>query len=256
MKGKIHSLESFGTVDGPGVRYVVFVKGCPMRCQFCHNPDTWSMEGATEMTADEILAAYDRNHPFYKNGGLTVTGGEPLVQIDFVTELFEKAKAEGIHTCLDTSGAPFRKDNAALVAKYDRLMKVTDLIMLDIKHVDEEAHLKLCSFSGIPIRDFAKYTEQRGVDLLIRHVLVPGITQDDDALYRLGLYLGTLKNVKALDVLPYHTMGVNKYHELGIEYPLEGVPALTKDDAKKAREVILSGMREERHILATEHKED
>ncbi|MBE5921467.1 MAG: pyruvate formate lyase-activating protein [Lachnospiraceae bacterium] len=247
--GKIHSLETFGTVDGPGVRFVVFVKGCPMRCLFCHNPDTWSMDGAIEMTTDEIMAQFEKNRAFYKNGGITVTGGEPLVQIDFVTELFQKAKKMGVHTCLDTSGVTFRKDKPELIAKMDRLMEVTDLIMLDIKHIDEAKHQRLCGQSGIPIKEFAKYTEEKGVELLIRHVLVPGITQNDDMLFRLGKFLGTLSNVKALDVLPYHTMGTSKYKELGIPYPLEGVPALSKEDARKARQIILQGIKETRAIL-------
>lgn len=244
--GKIHSLESFGTVDGPGVRYVVFVKGCPMRCLYCHNPDTWEMTGAEEITVEEILRQYEKNRSFYRNGGITVTGGEPLVQIDFVTALFREAKKRGIHTCLDTSGATFRRDNPAVLEKMDRLMEVTDLIMLDIKHIDEEEHLKLCGQSGLPIKDFARYTEEKGVDLLIRHVIVPGITQDEDELYRLGQFIGTLSNLKALDALPYHTMGVTKYKELGIPYPLEGVPALSKEDARKARQVILRGVRDVR----------
>ena len=136
MEGRIHSLESFGTVDGPGVRYVVFVQGCPMRCAYCHNPDTWEMNGGTLMDTSEILANYERNRPYYRDGGITVTGGEPLMQIDFLLDLFTKAKAQGIHTCIDTSGIAYNKNsNPQWLEKLDKLCEVTDLVMLDIKHI-------------------------------------------------------------------------------------------------------------------------
>lgn len=154
MEGMIHSIETFGTVDGPGIRYVVFVKGCPMRCQYCHNPDTWEMAGGTKKTTDEILEDYEKYKPFLKDGGLTVTGGEPLVQIDFLIELFEKAKQRGIHTCLDTSGIMFRRNVPEIYEKYVRLMKSTDLIMLDIKHIDPEEHVKLTAQPSENIFDF------------------------------------------------------------------------------------------------------
>ena len=140
MIGHVHSVESFGTVDGPGIRFVVFLQGCPLRCKYCHNPDTWSTVGGTDTTAEELLERYDRNAPFYREGGITVTGGEPLLQIEFVTELFTKAKAKGIHTCIDTSGATIRPNDPKVVAQFDELCKVTDLILLDIKHSDPEGH--------------------------------------------------------------------------------------------------------------------
>ena len=157
MNCYIHSIETFGTVDGPGVRYVVFVQGCPMRCLYCHNPDTWQMNTGTQMTTDEILDDYEKYRPFLKEGGLTVTGGEPLMQIDFLIELFEKAKARDIHTCLDTSGIAYNKANSSYLEKLDRLMEVTDLVMLDIKHIDPEEQQKLCSQPNKPILEFAKY---------------------------------------------------------------------------------------------------
>ena len=174
MEGMIHSIETFGTVDGPGVRYVVFVKGCPMRCQYCHNPDTWEMAGGTKMTPEQILNDYDSYKPFLKGGGLTVTGGEPLVQIDFLIELFEGAKKKGIHTCLDTSGIMFRRNVPEIFAKYERLMESTDLIMLDIKHIDPEEHKKLTGQPCDNIFDFLKYLDEKGKEIWIRHVLVPG----------------------------------------------------------------------------------
>lgn len=249
MEGMIHSIETFGTVDGPGVRYVVFVKGCPMRCQFCHNPDTWEMAGGTKKTADEILEDYDRYVPFLKGGGLTVTGGEPLVQIDFLLELFEKAKKKGIHTCLDTSGIMFRRDDPEILAKYERLMECTDLIMLDIKHIDPEEHLKLTAQPCDNIFDFLKYIDEKEKVIWIRHVLVPGITLIPEYLERLGRFMAEFKHIKALDVLPYHDMGKEKYKKLGIDYVLKDVKPVTTDEAIKAREIILGAMKKRRQEM-------
>ena len=246
MDGFIHSVESFGTVDGPGLRFVVFCQGCPMRCKYCHNPDTWEVGKGTRMSAQELIDQYERNKAFYTRGGITVTGGEPLMQIDFLLELFTLAKEKGIHTCIDTSGAVYREGESAYNRKLDALMKLTDLVMLDIKHIDELAHRELTGMSNGGVLAFARYLESRGVDLWIRHVLVPGITDDEDALARLGAFIGGLKNLKALDVLPYHTMGEAKYQQLGIGYPLEGVPPASKDQAQRAREVILKSLKETR----------
>lgn len=163
MVGHIHSIETCGTVDGPGMRYVVFFKGCPMRCLYCHNPDTWDPMGGEEHTAEELLKQYDSLKHFYANGGITATGGEPLMQLDFLTELFEKAKEKGIHTCLDTSGVIFHRDNPDLLAKFDRLMKVTDLIMLDIKHINPEEHLKLCKQPNGNILDLQNILMKKGL---------------------------------------------------------------------------------------------
>lgn len=249
MNGRIHSLETFGTVDGPGIRFVVFVQGCPMRCLYCHNPDTWATTGGTEISVDEILQKYEDNKSFYKNGGLTVTGGEPLLQIDFLTELFMKAKAQGIHTCIDTSGIVFKPDNKVIVDKMDVLMQYTDLVMLDIKHINPEEHMKLCSQPNDGILAFAEYLSDKGIPTWIRHVVVPSITDNERYLYQLGLFIGKLKNVKALDVLPYHTMGVVKYENLGFDYPLKGVPAESKEAVIKAKSVIIKGIKEARASL-------
>lgn len=246
MQGRIHSLESFGTVDGPGVRYVVFVQGCPMRCAYCHNPDTWEMNGGTLYDTDYILEQYERNKGFYRDGGITVTGGEPLMQIDFLTELFEKAHAKGIHTCLDSSGIAFNPGNPELLAKFDRLIKVTDLVMLDIKHIDPEKHQWLCKQPNNNILAFAQYLSDNNVTLWIRHVVVPGITDDDEYLYKLGYFIGGLKSLKALDVLPYHTMGVTKYEQLGMEYRLKDVPAMGHKEVLEKKKVILDGIRARR----------
>ena len=243
MKGYIHSIESFGTVDGPGLRFVVFFQGCPMRCRYCHNPDTWQPNTGTEMTAEEIMEKFRRNKAFYSSGGITVTGGEPLLQIDFLTELFRRAKAEGVHTCIDTSGITYNPSNAEYMKKLDILMEYTDLIMLDIKHIDEEKHRALTAHSNKNILEFVKYLDAKKIPLWVRHVVVPTVTDDPKYWEQLGRFMATVSNIKALDVLPYHTMGVKKYQELGIEYPLEGIPARDKELARKAREVIINGMK-------------
>lgn len=248
MIAHVHSIESFGTVDGPGIRFVVFLKGCPMRCQYCHNPDTWTMDGGTDMSVEEILTEYEKTRHFYTHGGITVTGGEPLVQIDFVTELFEEAHKQNIHTCLDTSGVTFRPDNPESLQKFDRLMAVTDLVMLDIKHIDPKKHLEICGQPQDNILAFARYLDQRSIPVWIRHVVVPGITDREEYLLRLGQYLGMRSNIKALDVLPYHDMGKVKYKNLGIPYPLEHTAPLSKEAAAKARQIILKGMRESRGL--------
>lgn len=249
MEGYIHSTESFGTVDGPGVRFVVFTQGCPLRCLYCHNPDTWQPNIGTKMTADEILAKYDLTKSYYKDGGLTVTGGEPLLQIDFVIELFEKAKNKNIHTCLDTSGIIFDKANEKIIEKIDKLLSFTDLILLDLKHIDNEEHKKLCGVSNTHILDFAKYLSDKNKPIWVRHVVVEGYTFNEKYLYDLGLFIGELKNVKALDVLPYHEMGEVKYKNLNIEYPLKNMPSLKKEYAIKAREIILKGIKDKRKEL-------
>lgn len=247
MKGRIHSLESFGTVDGPGVRYVVFVQGCPMRCAYCHNPDTWDMNGGTEMEPSEIITNYERNKPFYREGGITVTGGEPLMQIDFLLELFTLAKKKGIHTCIDTSGIAYNPNgNPDWLEKMDALCQVTDLFMLDIKHIDPEKHLELVKQPNENILAFAEYLDKMNADLWIRHVVVPGITDDPIYLHKLGLFIGGLNNLKALDVLPYHTMGKSKYEKLGMEYPLNDVPNMDKANIPALKQLILDGIKERR----------
>ncbi|MBP5624283.1 MAG: pyruvate formate lyase-activating protein [Lachnospiraceae bacterium] len=246
MQGRIHSLESFGTVDGPGVRYVVFFQGCPMRCAYCHNPDTWELNAGELMDSDYIIEQFERNRSFYTTGGITATGGEPLMQIDFLTELFTKAKEKDIHTCLDSSGIAFNPNNPELMAKFDELVKVTDLVMLDIKHIDPEKHFALTKQHNENILAFAQYLSDNGIELWIRHVVVPGLTDDDVYLEKLGYFIGGLKTLKALDVLPYHTMGVVKYEKLGIEYPLKDVPAMSQKTALEKKEVILKGIKERR----------
>lgn len=247
MIGYIHSTESFGTVDGPGIRYVVFMQGCPMRCLYCHNPDTWEIGKGEEKTAEEILTAFNKNRSFYEKGGITVTGGEPLLQIDFLIELFKKAKEESIHTCIDTSGITFNPDNKEYLNKMDILMGYTDLVMLDIKHIKNEKHKELTGMDNRNILAFARYLEEKNIPLWVRHIIVEGYTDKKEDLIELGEFIGTLKNLHALDVLPYHTMGVNKYKELGIPYKLEGLDALPMSEAVKAKEYIIEGIKKVRN---------
>lgn len=238
IKGRIHSVESFGSADGPGVRYIVFLKGCNMRCQYCHNPDTWAKDGGELMTPEEVLKKALRYKTYWKEkGGITVSGGEALLQIDFVTELFRLAKEKGVNTCLDTSGNSFSLEEP-FKSKFDELMKYTDLFMLDIKHMDDAAHRKLTGQTNQNILEMAAYLSDHGKAMWIRHVLVPGITTEEDELYRLRSFLDTLKTVERVEVLPYHTLGVFKWKELGIPYQLEGVDPPTKEQIDRAKEIL------------------
>lgn len=238
IKGRIHSVESFGSADGPGVRYIVFLKGCNMRCQYCHNPDTWAKDGGELMTPEEVLKKALRYKTYWKEkGGITVSGGEALLQIDFVTELFRLAKEKGVNTCLDTSGNPFSLEEP-FKSKFDELMKYTDLFMLDVKHMDDAAHRKLTGQTNQNILEMAAYLSDHGKAMWIRHVLVPGITTEEDELHRLRSFLDTLKTVERVEVLPYHTLGVFKWKELGIPYQLEGVDPPTKEQIDRAKEIL------------------
>ncbi|MDO4273400.1 MAG: pyruvate formate-lyase-activating protein [Eubacteriales bacterium] len=245
-KGHIHSTESFGTVDGPGVRFVIFFQGCPLRCQYCHNPDTWELKGGTEMTADQLLSEYERNKEFYKGGGITATGGEPLLQLSFLTELFRKAKKRGIHTCLDTSGIVYRPSRGE---EFQKLFQVTDLVLLDMKHSEPKGHEKLTGQKQDHVLEFARALELARIPVIIRHVVVPGITDGESQLLLLGHIIGKLRNLKGLEVLPYHTMGAVKYKNMGMAYPLEGVPEMDAAGARKARDIILEGIRQVRTKL-------
>ena len=241
MNGYIHSFESLGTVDGPGARFVTFLQGCPLRCKYCHNPDTWGFKKGKTMTVEAVVEQYEKNKAF-ATGGITVTGGEPLVQIEFVIELFTQCKALGAHTALDTSGITFRPEKKD---QFDRLMAVTDLVLLDIKHIDTDAHKELVGFHNEPILAFAKYLSDINKPMWVRHVVIPGITLNDEYLKRLGYFLAGLKNIKALDLIPYHTMAKPKYDMLNLPYPLEGVPATTKKESAYALEVVMSGIKEQ-----------
>lgn len=245
--GNVHSVESFGSADGPGVRYIVFLKGCQMRCKYCHNPDTWaspcgSMDqpkpGDHWQSPKEVLAKAKRYKAYWKkNGGITVSGGEALLQIDFVYQLFALAKKEGIHTCLDTSGNPFTKEEP-FFSKFRKLLEVTDLFMLDIKEMDADKHRQLTGQDNANILEMARYLSDQGKAMWIRHVLVPGITDDEKDLLALRDFVGSLQTVERLEILPYHTLGVFKWKELGLSYGLEGIEPPTAEEVRRAKDIL------------------
>ena len=272
--GYIHSIDSFGSVDGPGVRFVTFLQGCHMRCRYCHNPDTWKLANAAavsgqqisgnaaqahantvqntasdsaapssvcnykEMTPSALIRQALRYKRYWgKEGGITVSGGEPLLQIDFMNELFRLAKENGVGTVLDTAGQPFTR-NDPFFSKLTDLMENTDLVMLDLKHIDPEKHRALTGHSNENILAFARYLNEIGKPMWIRHVLVPGVTDDDENLYGIRAFLDTLSNVKKVEVLPYHTLGIYKWESLGIPYTLKDVDPPTAESVKHAEEVL------------------
>ena len=238
MTGYIHSTESFGTVDGPGVRFVIFFQGCPMRCKYCHNPDTWKLDGGTEYTADALLEKALRFKTYWgTDGGITVSGGEPLLQIDFLLELFQKAKQQGVHTVIDTAGNPFTREGE-FFQKFQALMEVTDLLLLDLKEINPERHRKLTGQENSNILDLARYLSEIGKPVWIRHVLVPKRSDYEEDLNALRRFLDTLDNVQRVEVLPYHTLGVFKWEKLGIPYPLEGISAPTKERVENAERIL------------------
>lgn len=219
MKGAVHSIETFGSADGPGVRFLIFLQGCAMRCAYCHNADTWKMHEPDTEAADLLKKAVRYKNYWKNGGGITVSGGEPLLQIEFVTELFEQAKKLGIHTCLDTSGQPFSRTEP-FFSKFERLMRSTDLVMLDLKHMDDAAHRDLCQQPNGNIQDLARYLSDTGKPVWIRHVLVPGVTDDPAHLQQMRAFINTLSNVERVEVLPFHRLGMWKWEELGMKSPL------------------------------------
>ena len=238
MLGRIHSFESFGTVDGPGIRFVVFMQGCPLRCKYCHNPDTWGA-GGEEYSAQAVVEKVLRYKNYFGDrGGVTVSGGEPLLQIDFVIELFTILKSKGIHTCVDTSGVTFRKDNESSVEKHKKLLEVTDLFLLDIKHIEDEPCKDLTGQSNQNTLAFAKFLNENKKKIWIRQVLVTGVTDEDESLKKTRAFIDELSFVERVEVLPYHSMGEVKYEKLGIEYPFKGMQPPTKERVQNAKRIL------------------
>ncbi len=234
MTGYLHSVETFGSVDGPGVRFVAFLSGCAMRCKFCHNPDTWQMTGE-KIEADDLLKRALRYKAYWKNnGGITVSGGEPMLQCEFVTEFFRLAKKQGIHTTLDTSGQPWNENDE----KFSELLEVTDLVILDIKETDDEAHKNLTGHTNKNIIEFAHHLSDIGKPMWIRHVLVPGLTDSEKSLKELKQLINDLKTVEKVEILPYHTFGVQKWEKLGMEYELKDIKPPTKEETDKAEKIL------------------
>ncbi len=238
IKGAIHSIETFGSVDGPGIRFIVFLKGCDLRCKYCHNADTWDHNSEDMRSADEILDFAERYRGYWgEEGGITVSGGEPLLQIDFLLELFKKAKERGINTCIDTAVQPFTREEP-FFSKFNELLKYTDLMLLDIKHIDREEHIKLTGKPNDNIKDCFEYLSEVGQPIWIRHVLVPGITDNDEYLKKTREFIEKLSNVQRIEVLPYHSMGQHKFEALGIKYQLEGVESPTKERVDNAYDIL------------------
>ena len=236
--GKVHSIESFGSADGPGVRFLIFLHGCPLRCQFCHNPDTWGLQKFSEETADALLKKAVRYKDYWgTNGGITVSGGEPLYQIDFLLDLLKKAKAQGINTCIDTSGGCFTREGEWF-AKFEELMQYTDLLLLDIKEINNERHKVITGKENTNILEMARYLSDIKKPVWIRHVLVPERSDYDEDLKALHDFIETLDNVQRVEVLPYHTLGVYKWKELGIPYKLEGIDPPTPTRVANAKALL------------------
>lgn len=244
VKGYIHSTESFGSVDGPGIRFIVFLQGCHMRCRYCHNPDTWKVpqtdgqDSVSVSTVAELLDQAERYRSYWgEDGGITVSGGEALLQMDFLLELFREARSRGINTCLDTSAQPFTRE-PSWFGKFEELMTCTDTVLLDIKHIDDEAHRRLTGHSNRQILDCARYLSDIRKPVWIRHVLVPTVTDDEEALHRLRAFVDTLENVERVEVLPYHTLGTFKWQQLGIKYSLDGINPPTSEQVATARRIL------------------
>ena len=219
-QGRVHSLESMGLVDGPGIRTVVFLQGCALRCRYCHNPDTWSGEGTAEtLTPRKLVERLERFRSYYgREGGVTFSGGEPLLQPEFLAETLALCHEAGIHTCLDTAGCG--------LGEYGAILAHTDLVLLDVKHYTPEGWHQVTGGSMAAFDRFLEQAQQAGIPLWVRHVVVPGLTDGEEHLAGLEGYLKELKHIQRVELLPYHTLGVHKYAALGLAYPLEGVPPM------------------------------
>lgn len=237
--GYLHSIETFGTVDGPGIRFVAFMQGCRLRCAFCHNPDTWDMGGGTPYTARELVDKAMDYRPYWGDeGGITISGGEPLLQIDFILEVFKLAKEHGIHTAIDSCGAPFTTEDP-FFSVYNELMEYTDLVLMDIKHINNEFHKKYTMSENTSILAMARDLSDRGIPMWIRHVLVPEHSDFDEDLESLSLFIESLGSaVQNVEILPYHQLGVYKYEELGIPYRLKGINPPTKERVENANRIL------------------
>jgi len=231
LKGNIHSVETMGLVDGPGIRTVLFFQGCHLRCKYCHNPDTWDLQSGKQMDVTEIIQILKRNRPYYgKTGGVTCSGGEPLLQVEFLTELFKLCKKENISTCLDTAG--YGNGN------YKELLEYTDLVLFDVKHYIPDQYKELTGGNFSIPTEFLHAVKKSGTPLWLRHVVVPQLTDSEEHIRGLGNYIATIPNVENIELLPYHTLGVSKYERMGITYPLKDVAPMDKEKTKKLQNMI------------------
>lgn len=231
----MHSCETFGAVDGPGVRFIVFLRGCCFRCAYCHNPDTWAVKGEADTLPGDILRRALNYRAYWgKDGGITVSGGEPMLQADFVAELFRECRVAGVNTCIDTCAGVFSRGNRSIL----EMLALTDTVLLDIKHIDPKRHLELTGGKLEPVLECARYLHEQGKRVWLRHVLVPGWTDGEDDLRRLADFIRPMDNIERVDVLPYHTMGVDKWKSLGLEYRLDGVEPPDAESVARAREIL------------------
>lgn len=236
MKGKIHSFQSLGAVDGPGLRYVVFMQGCSLRCAYCHNPDTWSTDGK-EYSVDEVFERIRRCKPYFEgNGGVTVSGGEPLLQWEFVSELFQRLQKAGIHTALDTAGIG-DLDGAREVLRH------TNLVLCDLKFTNEADYLQYCKGNMKTVSEFLKATEELNVPLWIRHVVVPQLTDDDAHILKVASLSEQFSNLQKIQLLPFKKMCMSKYDALGIHFPLSEYDECTDATIKKLYKLIAEPLR-------------
>ena len=236
--GYLHSTESFGAVDGPGLRFVFFLQGCPLRCRYCHNPDTWATVGGTPITVDEAVREVRKYKSYLGRGGVTLTGGEPLLQPDFCIELARALKSEGIHVAIDTCGYPFDPNDRECKEKFTELCTYVDLFLLDIKHIDPEVHKALTGKDNDRTLAFARFLSERGVPMWIRYVVCPTYTDSEDDARALRAFLDTLRGVEKIEVLPYHTMGAVKYEKMGIPYSLKGIEPPEKETVARIRAIL------------------
>ncbi|PHS31042.1 MAG: pyruvate formate-lyase 1-activating enzyme [Alkaliphilus sp.] len=233
VKGRVHSVETFGTLDGPGIRYVIFLQGCPLKCKYCHNRDTWSVCGGTEMSTDELIVDIEKYENFFASsgGGVTISGGEPFLQPEFLKDLLRKLKNAGIHTCIDTSGY-------VNMSTIEDIIDYVDLFLLDIKHIDNDKHIELTGVSNLKTLEFAKYLSARNIPVWIRHVVVPTITDSKIDIINLAEFIITLKNVERVDILPYHSTGKVKWEQLGFEYPFNHIRDAEKNDVLNVKRIM------------------
>lgn len=238
MVGYVHSTESFGTVDGPGIRFVFFFQGCKLRCKYCHNPDTWAINVGQKMSVDDAVKEVLKYKNYISSGGVTLSGGEPLLQLEFVTELCRKLKENNIHVAIDTAGATFDYKDASLVEKYRELLRYVDLFLLDVKHIESDKHKQITGVGNENTLAFARFLSDNGKPTWIRYVLCPNLSDNENDIIKLKNFINTLKSVDKIEILPYHSLGEVKYEKLGIPYLLKGLKVPVKEQVDRAKEIL------------------
>ncbi|MFT6926930.1 MAG: pyruvate formate lyase activating enzyme [Psychromonas sp.] len=234
--GRVHSIETCGTVDGPGIRFIIFLQGCLMRCKYCHNRDTWDTEGGKITSVDELMAELVQYRAYMEasGGGITISGGEAMLQPEFVKAIFNACRMEGIHTCLDTNGFVRRIDDTV-----KSVLDVTDLVLLDIKQMDNEKHIDLTHVSNKYTLEFAQFLADRNQPVYLRYVVLPTYTDAEKDVHALGKFIEPMKNIEKVELLPYHELGKHKWTAMGEIYPLDGISPPTHESMEKTKEILL-----------------